>query len=142
MCPVHHWFHHRFLCTSQHDLVRIQQSLPQHLRYLPSSCPHQLLLQPQQHQHIHLNNGKATPDGNKVTTVLPGHIEFSIANGSQQKSSGYKSVDRVVKKVVHTMECSGEGLCVLGAVEGLFVYALKGAVPMCCLLIIERLMDI
>ena len=43
---------------------------------------------------------------------------------------------------MHAMECSGEGLCVPGAIEGLFIYALKGAVPMHRLSIIERLMDI
>jgi hypothetical protein len=47
-----------------------------------------------------------------------------------------------VKKVVHAVECGGEGLCVPSTIEGLFVYALKGAVPMCFLSIIERLMDI
>jgi short-subunit dehydrogenase len=87
-------------------------------------------------------HGKATTDGIEVTTVLPGYIEFGIANGSHQKSLGYKSADREAKKVVRAVERGGEGVCVPGTIEGLFVYALKGAVLVYCLSMIVRLMDV
>jgi short-subunit dehydrogenase len=95
------------------------------LRALACSCA-----SPNNVNNMHLQNSKpnATADGIEVTTVLSSYIDLGLADGSRDKSLRYKSADREARKVVRAVERGGEAICVPGAMEGLFIYALKGAV--------------
>jgi NAD(P)-dependent dehydrogenase (short-subunit alcohol dehydrogenase family) len=80
--------------------------------------------------NMNLQNAKtnATSDGIEVTTVLSGYIDLCLADGSRDKSVRYRSGDRAARKVVRAVERGGEAVCVPGTMEGLLIYALKGAV--------------
>jgi len=79
---------------------------------------------------INEHNAKthATVDGIEVTTVASGFIELPMGDGPRERRLRSSSADRTARKVVNAVERGGEGLCVPDAMEGLLIYALKGAV--------------